>query len=86
MPQCQQGFDDPGNSGRRLRVSNIRLDRANGRHASGWPILGEDRRQCAYFDGVTGSRAGPVCFDIANLARIHACALVGSAQHFDLPI
>ena len=81
MLDRERDLDHTGNTGRRLEVADVRLDRAQGARPSGRAVDGKCGAEGLRLDGIAEEGAGSVCLDVLNRARRNAGTAARLQQH-----
>ena len=70
MFQCQDGLDEPGDSGGRSQMADIRFRRTDGTEALLISAGAKGLRQCRNLNGVAQRSARPMRLDVADRFRM----------------
>jgi len=79
--ESERGFDEPGNPGSRLEVTDVRLHGTDRAHVSGGAVGVEDAPERTELHRIAEARPGTVCLDVLDRARRDPRVLVGVPQH-----
>ena len=80
MPQRQCHLDQSSDSGRRLEVTQVRLDRTKETVVVGKAVLGKHRTEGLCLDWIAQERAGAMGFDVLNVAGRDSGSPVGLSE------
>ncbi|MNU79483.1 hypothetical protein D3C71_690970 [compost metagenome] len=80
--QSQHGLEQTKQTGNRLSVTDIRLDRADRKRSAAF--LTDDITDCPDLGGIADPRAGSVTFDEGHAVHVNAVALVDGIEQVGL--
>ena len=84
MPHLQHHFHQPRNAGGRFEMPDVGLGGAQRAELPFDRVGGERLLQAVDFDGIAQRGTGAVCFDVADVARIHPRLVECFAHHRSL--